>query len=365
MTDGAGQMAGRAAPTRAAPPVLTVEAATIGPSDTRTVVEVAGVLEPVRSVVIGAEVAGRVVSIEVEEHVPVAEGDTLVRLDQALPRAAVERARGALLRAEATHELARSELKRRRDLAGQGVASLAELDRAESEERSGGAQVVEARAALLDAETRLEKTRIIAPFSGIVSALDLEPGAYLRPGDRVAELSDLSEIEVEVGVSGQEILALTDGDPVRLSVDAMRGRWFEGHVVRPGRTADPQTRRFPVPVRVPNPDGVLLPGMLGTVRFELGESRPSLRIPSRAVQSEFELEYVYILEPAAGENAVAVARRQRVRTRSLPFRPEQLEVTDGLVGGESIAVSGLRELRDGLRVRTRQQPGRVAEAASE
>ncbi len=339
------------------PPTVTVDAVTVRASTARSLVDVAGELQAVRRVTVGAEVAGRVVEVPALEHLPVATGDVLVRLDPELPRAAVARARAALRSAEARRELASAELARQQRLAGRGVASTAELERAESEARTGEAAVEEARAALLDAQTRLAKTEIRAPFAAVVSRLDLEPGAYLQSGQSVADLADLSEVELEVGVSEGDILALRDGDAARVAVEAIHGRWFDGRVVRPARTADPVTRRYPVTVRLPNPEGVLLPGMIATVRFELGDARPVLRIPRRAVQREFDLEYLFVLE--GGDADEARVSRRRVSTRTVPFRPELLEVREGLAGGERVAVSGLRELRDDLRVRVRETVGRA------
>ena len=343
-------------------PSVTVDATTVSPVSAKTTVDVAGVLNPVREVVIGAEIGGRVIAIDAEEHTPVEQGEILVRLDPALPEAAVEQARASLLRAEASARLARSEVARQRELSRQGVASASELDRAESQDQTSDAEVAQARAALNDAETRLAKTEIRAPFGGVVSALDLEPGAYLAPGMAVAELADLGEVEIEVGLSDQEILAVSDRMPVRVSVEALPGRWFEGRVVNPGRTADAQTRKYPVAVRVPNPDGTLLPGMLGTVRFELGDARPVLRIPRRSVSREFELEYLYVLEPADGGDT---ARQRRVKTRPVAFQPELLEITDGVEAGERIATSGVAALRDGQLVRVRQSASTAARPAED
>ena len=346
-------------------PAVTVDALTVAHTEARTVVDVSGILEPVRHVVIGAEVAGRVVSIAVDEHTTVTAGEVLVRLDPALPRAAVERGRAALLRARASEKLAAAEVARQRELSTRGVASTAELDRAESVDKSAAAQVAEARAALLDAETRLAKTEIRAPFAGIVHALDLEPGAYLNPGEPVAELADISEVEIEVGLSDREILAVKDGDPVRVSVEAYSGRWFEGRVVNPGRTVDSRTSKYPVAVLVPNAEEALLPGMLGTVRFEIGDGRPAFWVPRRSVFSEFDLEYLYVLEAASADDPRDVrAERRRVTTRAVAFRPEWREVTSGLEGGERIATSDVRGLRDGMRVALRDTGPPAARTAT-
>ncbi len=330
---------------------LTVDSHPVQLSGERFRVDVSGILEPIRRVVVAAEVPGQVVSVDVAEHAAVEEGEVLVRLDPALPQAAAMRSRATLLRAESLNRLARSELRRQRDLSKRGVTSQADLDRAESEARSTSAQVSEARAALNDAETRLAKTEIRAPFTGVVSNLDLDPGAYLQPGQAVLEIADLSEIEVEVGVSGRDRLGLAVGDRVEVRVQALPGETFEGRIASLGPTADAVTRKYSVPVVIENGDEKLLAGMLGTLRFELGDERRTLIVPRRAIRSEFDLQYLFVLEPS-GENR-AIARRRRVETRPLPFRPEILEVIQGLEPGERIATTGVRELRDGPLVRVR------------
>ncbi len=157
--------------------IVAVDAVRIDASENRVVVDIAVTLEAVRTVQVGAEVAGRVVEIGVEEHRSVGEGALLVRLDPALPQAAVERARAGLLRARSAYELATHEHGRQQSLSGEGISSEAEFDRTETEELRSDAAVSEARASLAEAQTRLDKTRITAPFAGVVSELDLEPGA--------------------------------------------------------------------------------------------------------------------------------------------------------------------------------------------
>ena len=341
-------------------PAVTVDEFVVRPGSTTAVVEVAGVLEPVRSVVVGAEVPGRVVALEVDEHTPVEMGQVLVRLDSALPEAAVEQARATLAQAQASSGLAQTELRRQRDLQKRGVTSTAELDRAQSQARSGSAQVAAARAALNDAETRLAKTQITAPFAGFVSQLDLHPGAYLQPGEPVLELADLSEIEIQVGVGDDEILALEDGGAADVLVQVLPGERFAGRITRRGRTADRKTRKYAVPVRIPNPDLRLLPGMLGTVRFSLSSSASGSWVPSRAVQREFDLAYVFVLVPEPGETDVATVERRRVDARPVAFRPNLLDVGDGLRPGERVAVSRVKELHAGQRVRVRERSDAAA-----
>ncbi len=334
--------------------VIAIDALEVLPTEARVVVDVSVTLEAVRTVVVGAEVAGRIVEVPVEEYQHVDAGQVLVRLDAKLPEAAVEQARANLLRARSTSALATQQHGRQRNLSDKGVSSDADFDRTETEETRSDADVAAARAALNDAETRLEKTRITAPFPGAVSELDLEPGAYLRVGDPVARVSDLSQIEVEVGVDDRQILALSLGHAARLAVDAFPGEWFDGVVTGLARTPDPATRKYPVPVLVSNPGERLLPGMLGRVRFELGDASAVLRIPRRAVYPEFEVDYVYVLEASGAPEQARVSRR-RVRVDVVPFRPDLLDIRSGLEPGDRIAISGVRDRRDGLLVRVREQ----------
>jgi membrane fusion protein (multidrug efflux system) len=310
--------------------------------------ELSAVLSPIRSVVVAAEVGGQVVAVNAEEHQPVEAGAVLIEIERTFLEAALARARAQLLRAKAAHGLAVTELERQRGLAERKVASEAALDRASNQERASYAALLDARASLSDARTRLEKAAITAPFAGVVNSLDLEPGAYLQPGQAVVELLDLSEIEVEFGVTDREVVALRVGDPVSLQVDVFPGESFAGTIAQVGRAADERTRKYPVQAHVPNVDGRLLASMLGQVRFSVGDGSPAIWIPRRALQREFELDYLFVLE---GDPGAVAAHRRRVKTRPVPFRPGLVEVVEGLDDGDRIAVSGVRQLREGQRVR--------------
>jgi membrane fusion protein (multidrug efflux system) len=192
-----------------------------------------------------------------------------------------------------------------------------------------------------------------APFAAVVHRLELEPGAYLRPGSEVAQLVDLSTVEVGIEVTDRQVVALQVGQPVWVEVPVYAGERFEGTIAALGRAAQEGTRKYPVTVRLPNPDEKLLPGMVTTAHLRLAAAAPSLKIPREAVRREFEIEYVFVLEP--DESGRARARRRRVVTRSVPFAPETVEIVSGLRDGERVAVSGVRELRDGVLVRVKDR----------
>jgi RND family efflux transporter MFP subunit len=224
------------------------------------------------------------------------------------------------------------------------MASLAGL-RAWITRPGEAARVSAERKALNEQRKNLQ---LVAPVDGLVSLRNADPGTTIVAGQAVVELLDLSAIEVEFGVTDREVVALQVGDPVSLRVDVFPEEWFDGTIAQVGYAADERTRKYPVQARVPNPDGRLLASMLGTIRFSVGDSSPAIWIPGRALQREFELDYLFVLE---GDSGTAVVRRRRVKTRPVPFRPDLIEVVEGLNNPERIAVSGVRELREGQRVR--------------
>lgn len=314
---------------------LEVDVVRVRHAAVREVVELSGVLEPVRATWVAAENAGRIVEIAVAEHTHVVANEVLVRLDPELPRA-------ALIRAEAAHVFAKSELARQQRLGKRSVASEAELDKAIADERN-------TYASLLEARTRLAHTEIHAPFDGLVNSLDFDPGAYVQPGTPIAEVLDVASIEVTVPVSDRQVGALSVGQPARVRIDPLGNSVIRGTIARVGHAPNSKTQRYPVVIALANTDGRLIPGMLAHVELEVG-SADSMRVPSRAVLHEFELDYVFVLEngEAPGEGVV---RRRRIDTRPVPFRPDWVEVLRGLDDGVDVAVSAISQLRDGLRVR--------------
>ena len=330
---------------RAALGALPISARTVQRRALRLQAELSAVLGPVRRVQLAAEVEGRVTRVLVEEYQTVEADALLVQVERSLLEAALQRAEAVVGRARADHDLARLELQRQRGLRERRATSDADVDRSRSTELARAADLKEATAALADARVRLAKTEIRAPFAGVVQSIELEPGAYLRQGDPVAEVIDLSEIEIEVGVTDREVVAIRRGDPVELEVEVFPGETFTGAVQQLGRAVRDETQKFPVMIRVANPDGRLLAGMIGRLRFDLGERRPSIRIPREAAQKEFEIDYVFVV---VAHGDLPVVERRRIKTRPVPFRPDLIEVVEGLREGERIATSRVRELRDGL-----------------
>ena len=328
----------------------TVTTMDLAPVDVRAQVEVASILEPRRSAELYAETRGRVIEVGAEALDRIEADQLLVRIDPLLAEVAVERAEAAVVRATSELALARANLDRRSSLAKRSVASDADLDDAENAQKVAAASLREARAEVLLARDDLAKKTIIAPFTGVLRTFTVEVGEYVQVGQQLGELLDLSTARATVGLADRDVVAVRPGQSALIRVEAYPDERFQGVVLRVGAATDPRSRKFPVEVEAQNRDGRLLPGMVATVVLDLGETRQRNLLPRDATLEEFGLRFAYVIE-RTGEGAVA--HRRRIQVRTVPFRPADFEVVSGLAAGDEIAVSPIRQLRDGERVRIR------------
>jgi membrane fusion protein (multidrug efflux system) len=325
--------------------VLRVAAAAVA-----TRVEVAGVLEPRRSVLLFAETNGPVMAAGAEALDRVESGLVLVEIDPLLAEVAVERAAAAVTRAQSELALAESNFERQSSLAQRGVASTSDLDDAVNARAVASASLREARAESKRARDDLGKKTIRAPFDGVLRSFDVEVGEFVQVGQRLGELLDTSMTRITIGLRDRDIVAVRAGQAVSVSVEAHPGQSFPGEVLRVGSASDSVTRKFPVEVELPSSDGRLLPGMVATVAVDLGEPIERMLIPRDATLSDFGVHSVFVIEGQGGE-AGWVARRRTVGLRPAPFRPGEFEVVSGLEAGEQVAITAVRQLRDGEPVR--------------
>ncbi len=314
----------------------------------RSRVEIAGILEARRRVQLFAETRGPVIEVGAEELDRVEAGALLVKIDPLLAEVSVERAEAAVARHTSELSLAHSHLKRRRSLAEHSAASASDLDDAISGEKVAAADLREARAELKLARDDLTKKTIRALFAGVLRTFRVEVGEYVREGQQIGELLDLSTARTTIGLSDREIVAVRAGDPATVRVEVYSGEIFTGSILRVGAASEPVSKKFPVEIELPNADGRLLPGMVAVVILDIGSGAARTVIPRDATVDQFGLRFVYVVEDD-GNDLVAV--RRRVVVGLLPFRPSEFEVISGLAEGDEIVVSGARQLGKRTRVR--------------
>ncbi|MGH0029078.1 MAG: efflux RND transporter periplasmic adaptor subunit [Myxococcota bacterium] len=310
-----------------------------------------GVLEAKRRVRLSAETNGRVLEVGAEELDPVEAEQVLVRIDPLRARVAVERAAAAVTRAESELSLARTSLERQQSLKERDVTSESAFDDASNRRRVAQASIRDARAQLEHARDELARKTIRAPFAGVLASFEVEPGEYVREGQELGELLDLSTARTTLGLSDRQVVGVVPGARVPVRVEALPNEVFDGRVLRVGVAAERDSRKFPVEVEIRNDARRLLPGMIARVELDLGTDQDRIVVPREALIEEFDLRFVYVVE--RDEDGALRARQRRVSTRDLPFDPGHVEVIDGLESGERVAVGGVQSLRNGALVRGR------------
>ena len=317
---------------------------------------ISGLLEPRRHVDLFAEIDGRVIEVGADELDRVEADQLLLRMDPLLAQIAIQRALAAVERAESQGVLAAANLKRNQGLADLDAASRAALDTSEDAFRQARASRLEAEASLAEAQDRLAKKTVRAPFAGVLREFPVEAGEYVRLGERVAELLDVDQLELTIGLTDNQVIDVVLGATVAVEVVSRPGEIFSGRIDGGGGAIDSETRKFPVRIELDNQDGRLIPGMVAVVDLVLGQGRSEMTLPLDAVMDEFGLKQVFVVTPD-GEGGW-VPPKPRIDVHMIPFLPTELGVTAGLAEGDYIAVSSIRQLRDGMAVRVMEESGR-------
>jgi RND family efflux transporter MFP subunit len=179
---------------------------------------------PGGEVVVGAERAGRVVRLVVDEGRIVRKGELLAELEADALRAA------QVVEAEAEARLAELTLHRREDLAREKILAAHDLDQARRDLEIARARVDTARAAVARDEAQLRETRILAPIAGTVTARHVQPGEMLEVGRKVVTLADLSRLRIEAETDEADAAALAIGARAEIRADGFPGRTWKGRV---------------------------------------------------------------------------------------------------------------------------------------
>lgn len=283
-----------------------------------------GTLRPNEAVTVAPEIAGRVERIGFREGQKVTAGDVLVQLDSSILRAELTRTRSDLTLAKANHE-------RQTTLARQGMATQRTLD-----ESRAALQRAEAEIAL--AEARLQKMAIRAPLSGVVGLRSVSVGAYVTPGQAIVELAEIDPIKLDFRVPELALSALRSGQPIRVKIDALPGKVYEGTIYAIDPSVDVEGRAIRLRARIPNPRGELSPGLFARVEIVVDRRHDALLVPESAIFARSGKRYVYrVVDQRAKLTEVELGAR----------RLGQVEVRSGLGRDDVVVSAGQQKIRDG------------------
>jgi HlyD family secretion protein len=433
--------------------VVTVQSGRVTREDLTSIVTASGEIRPKTYSNVLGEGFGKITEIVVKEGDHVKKGDVLLRLENIQPGADVQAQQATIGASEAgmrvaaanydssiatlaqrqadlektkydwerTQKLYKEQLVSKQEYdAGKAAydgavaalnASKAQVEQTRAAREQARGNLDQSRAVLKHTADVLRKTTYVAPINGIVSFIAVRVGENVVPGIQNATgsflltISDMSVVTSEVKVDETDITNLREGQSADVSIDALPGKVFKGHVTEVGElailrtsgqaattqtTANTQEARdFKVVVTLDNPPDSLRPGLSSTARIQTAQKKSILTIPlqSLAIRSQKDLQAaeqgkssqsvtLAASKPAAaGEQKDDVTGVFVIRGRKVEFVPVQtgitgvtdIEITSGLREGDEIVTGSykaLRSLKPGATIKVDNSPPKPAESSS-
>ena len=311
-------------------------------------------LEAERKAFINPKVRGEIRAVLVDEGDRVREGQVLARLDG-------DQLRLELAQAEAQMRRLERDYNRNVELQKKGLVSATAFENLKYE-------LDGARATWELAKLQLSYTEIRAPIPGTVTQKTdiVKVGNTVVPSGGVIQnadsalfaIEDLDSLVARISVPEREMTRLSEGQPAELTFDAVPGRRFTGEVTLIRPAVDAATATFQARVRVPDPEGLLKPGMFARVAIVYERKADALQIPRSALLDGDGPPRVFVVSDGkAVEREVALGLGNGA----------WVEVVSGIADGEEVVVVGQGALRPGSAVRVVNAPGaptaRTASAA--
>jgi membrane fusion protein (multidrug efflux system) len=354
------------------PPPPEVGVVTVAPQPVGITTELPGRLEASRVAQVRARAAGILHRRLFREGSDVKAGQPLFEIDAAPYRAALQSAQAQQARAQANLSQASAQAERYKPLLEANAISKQDYVNAVAAQKQAEADVAAGRAAVQTAQINLGYATVTAPISGRIGRALVTEGALVGQGEatQLAVVQQINPMYVNFTQSTTDVLRLRKG---LASGQFKRATGGEGAQVRvvledgseyphPGRllfsdlSVDPTSGQITLRAEVPNPDGVLLPGLYVRVRLEEAQANNAIVLPQQAVQRSSQGDSVMVV----GADGKVAPRPVKVGTA----QGGRWIVLDGLKSGETVMVDGFQKLRGPAPVKpVPWQPG-AASAAS-
>jgi RND family efflux transporter MFP subunit len=339
-----------------------------GAGERAVLLNASGYVTARREATVSSKITGKVTEVLIEEGMHVKAGQVLARLDDTnvaaglqLAHAQLDAAKAALEETQVRLREAEQDLQRQKQLVAGRVVSPSDYDHAEAAAWAMRARLVQQQAAVVVAERtvavgaqQLEDTIIRAPFAGIVTSKNAQPGEMISPMSSggftrtgICTIVDMESLEIEIDVNESYINRVQSGQPVEATLDAYPEWKIPCRVIAIIPTADRQKSTVRVRLGFEKLDPRILPEMSVKVAFQAAAGAPgaergrAVTIPKSAVRTE------------AGRDVVFVARGGRVERRAVTVEGavgENVVVHAGLSGGESVVLEPPPGLTDGAAV---------------
>ena len=334
-------------------------------------------LEASREAVIQPQVSGIVQKRLFEEGSLVRAGQQLYQIDDAVYQANLQSARAQLSLAQANKALAQSTANRYAPLVKEKAVSRQTYDQALTEVKVASANILVAEAAIKQAEINVQYAKVLAPISGVIGKSNVSEGALVSPGSTtsMAKIQQLDPLYVNITQSAANLMrikkefqsgALKGVDfAVQITLDDGTPYPHKGRMLFADQTVDASTGELLLRAEVPNPDGMLLPGLYVRADIPQSQFHNAYLVPQSAVtRGKTDTLRVVAEDGTFAPREVKIAGSQK----------NQWIITGGLKPGEMVMVDTLSQLMGsatritpvilGADGKPQAQPGQAAQPAS-
>ncbi len=345
-----------AAPAGGGMPPPQVGVVTVAPHSVGLTTELPGRLEASRVAQVRARAAGILNKRLFREGSDVKAGQALFEIDAAPYRATLQSAQASLARSQAGLAQARAQAERFKPLVEANAISKQDYVNAVAAQKTAEADVAAGRAAVQTAQINLGYARVTAPISGRIGRALVTEGALVGTGEatQLAVIQQIDPMYVNFTQSTTEVLALRrslaegrlersgQGAKVQVLLDDGSAYPHPAKLLFTDLTVDPTSGQVTLRASVPNPDGMLLPGMYVRVRIEQAQLGNAITLPQQAVT-----------RTPQGDTVMVVGAEGKAEVRPVKVgNAQQGEwiILDGLKAGEQVIVDGFQKMRPGAPV---------------
>lgn len=361
-----------------APKPVAVSLVTAEERSLPTTLDVTGTLTADAQTDIASEIEQRVVEVLVERGQFVGAGQVVARMDdqdaknqlrEAEATEAQIRERLGLVngqtfdplktpevqQARATMDRAEADYRRFVQLLDEGAVSRAEHDLRRADYLAAKAQyetsvnqmrqlyqsLLAQKVRVAMARKAVDDTVIRAPFSGVIAEKAANVGRYTKKGDRIATIVRINPLRIELTIPEGAVAAVRKGLKVSFAVRSYPDREFEGTIAYIGPAVRTESRALVVEAIVPNPKGLLQPGLFATAHIELPAARPSVMVPAAALKNEGGVFKLFVVKDGTAEARIVHTGREAGGS---------VEILRGLGAGERVVSPQANGLSDGAAI---------------
>ncbi len=286
-----------------------------------------GTLLSDEEVEVRSEVSGRITHIYFKEGQFISKGQLMVKLNDDDLQAEMQKLKIEI-------KLAEDKENRQKQLLAASAVSKDEYEVVLT-----NYQMLKANAEIL--RTKIEKTRIIAPFSGLIGLKEVSPGAFINNGTVITTLQSVKPLKLEFSIPEKYVPYVQNNMVVSFKV-VQNNAIYKAKVYARDPKIDQSTRTVKIRAIYPNTDGKLFPGSFTDVTIPIGGQQKGIMIPSMAYIPDINGAKVFI---SKNGTAMSIPVKSGLRTESA------VQITDGLSVGDTVLTTGILQLKPNTPVR--------------